>query len=137
LKKLELGETGSYILFGILTTIVNFVSYMVFTKLMHLDYKVAATLAWILAVAFAFVTNKLFVFKSEETNKSVLVKEASGFLFFRGLSYFVDIFSIIVLVEWLGVFDAVSKIIASGIVAVFNYIASKYVIFRLRLKTGE
>lgn len=124
-------------MFGILTTVVNFVSYMGFTKLMHLDYKVSASLAWILAVVFAFITNKLFVFKSEETNRSVLVKEASGFLFFRGLSYFVDIFSIIVLVEWLGVYDAVSKIIASGIVAVFNYIASKYVIFRLRLKTGE
>jgi len=137
LKKLVQGETGAYILFGILTTVVNFVSYMGFTKLMHLDYKVSASLAWILAVVFAFITNKLFVFKSEETNRSVLVKEASGFLFFRGLSYFVDIFSIIVLVEWLGVYDAVSKIIASGIVAVFNYIASKYVIFRLRLKTGE
>ncbi|MBP1763033.1 MAG: teichoic acid glycosylation protein [Firmicutes bacterium] len=137
MKKLVQGETGAYILFGILTTVVNFVSYMGFTKLMHLDYKVSASLAWILAVVFAFITNKLFVFKSEETNRSVLVKEASGFLFFRGLSYFVDIFSIIVLVEWLGVYDAVSKIIASGIVAVFNYIASKYVIFRLRLKTGE
>ncbi len=137
MKKLVQGETGAYIVFGILTTVVNFVSYMVFTKLLRLDYKVAASLAWVLAVVFAFVTNKLFVFKSEETNKAVLVKEASGFLFFRGLSYFVDIFSIIVLVEWLGVYDAVSKIIASGIVAVFNYIASKYVIFRLRLKTGE
>lgn len=130
MKPVDRGQTWSYIIFGILTTIVNFVSYVIFTKLIGLDYKTAASLAWLVSVIFAFITNKLYVFKSVATKKIHLLKELFGFLFFRILSYFVDIFSIIVLVEVLNLWDTVSKIIASAIVAVFNYFASKYVIFR-------
>jgi len=115
--------------FGILTTVVNFVSYVFFTQLVQLDYKIAASLAWLLAVFFAYITNKIFVFKSAETKGSVLAREISGFLVFRLLSYCIDILSMVVLVSFLGIWDQLSKIIASAIVAVFNYFASKYVIF--------
>lgn len=122
----------SYIIFGIFTTIVNFISYVIFTKLMGLDYKTAASLAWLVSVIFAFITNKLYVFKTATTKKLHLLKELSGFIFFRVLSYFVDIGSIIVLVEVLNLWDTISKVIASAIVAVFNYFASKYIIFRTK-----
>lgn len=132
MKPVDRGQAWSYIIFGILTTIVNFVSYVIFTKLMDLDYKTAASLAWLVSVIFAFVTNKLYVFKTATTKKLHLLKELSGFIFFRVLSYFVDIGSIIVLVEVLNLWDTISKIIASAIVAVFNYFASKYIIFRTK-----
>ncbi len=130
MREAALDQTKSYIFFGILTTIVNFVSYLFFTKIINFDYKIAASLAWVLAVIFAFVTNKLFVFDCEETKGILLAKELLSFLFFRVLSYFIDLLSIIILVERLNVLDTLSKIIASGIVAVFNYIASKYYVFR-------
>ena len=129
-KKYNLTEAQSYIFFGILTTAVNFITYVFFTKVLALDYKIAASLAWVAAVIFAFITNKLYVFKSAATSALAVAKELGSFLFFRILSYFVDIFSIIVLVEVLGVLDTISKIVASAIVAVCNYFASKYVIFR-------
>ncbi|VBB09409.1 Hypothetical protein LUCI_4699 [Lucifera butyrica] len=137
MKQAEARQTRSYIFFGILTTIVNFISYIFFTKIIHFDYKIAASFAWLIAVIFAFITNKLFVFDSRETRGALLVKELFSFLFFRGLSYFVDLLSIIILVAWLHVFDAFAKIISSGIVAILNYFASKYVIFRLKNKTEE
>lgn len=132
MKPADRGQAWSYIIFGIFTTIVNFISYVIFTKLMGLDYKTAASLAWLVSVIFAFITNKLYVFKTATTKKLHLLKELSGFIFFRVLSYFVDIGSIIVLVEVLNLWDTISKVIASAIVAVFNYFASKYIIFRTK-----
>lgn len=137
MKKAEIRQTQSYIFFGILTTVVNFISYVFFTTIVNLDYKIATSFAWILSVVFAFITNKIFVFKSGKTKGTLLIKELSSFLFFRSLSYFIDLLSIIILVERLRVVDTLSKIIASAIVAIFNYFASKYVIFRLKLKTDE
>ena len=130
MKKINFTQTQSYIFFGVLTTAVNFITYVFFTKVLGIDYKIAASLAWVAAVIFAFITNKLYVFKSKKTTGLAVVKELGSFLFFRILSYFVDIASIIVLVEVLGVWDTIAKIIASAIVAVCNYFASKYVIFR-------
>lgn len=132
-----LGQTWSYIFFGILTTVVNFISYLLFTKWLGLDYRISASLAWVLAVVFAYFTNKFFVFKADGTKGIQLIKEFLSFLFYRTLSYFIDLLSIIVLVEQLKVLDTVSKIIASAIVAIFNYFASKYIIFRFKPKTGE
>lgn len=138
MQKADVKQTWSYIFFGILTTIVNFISYIFFTKVINVDYKVAASLAWVLSVIFAFITNKIFVFRSKGIRGTQLVKELSSFLFFRSLSYFIDLLSIIILVEWLGIFDALSKIIANILVVILNYFASKYFVFRLKLKAkGE
>ncbi len=130
-------ETYLYIVFGILTTLVNFISYVFFTKVMPFDYKIAVTIAWVLSVLFAFVTNKLYVFNSKEMGGAKVVREGLSFLFFRWLSYFVDLFAMIILVEWLGAFDLAAKIAASAIVAALNYIASKYVIFVVKPGNGQ
>lgn len=136
-SKLLKNQAYSYIFFGILTTLVNFISFIIFTKLIPLDYRVAASIAWAVAVLFAFVTNKLYVFRSHGISVVAALKEFLSFMFFRVLSYFVDIGAIIMLVEWLGVHDAIAKIVASGIVAVLNYFASKYYIFCLKTKQSE
>ena len=70
-KKLVNKETILYVVFGVLTTLVNFVAFklftMVFDKLIssQLGVHISNVLAWIFAVAFAYVTNKLFVFESK------------------------------------------------------------------------
>lgn len=132
LKKIIENEAYSYVFFGILTTLVNFISYVFFTKVTAMDYMLAASLAWFLAVLFAYFTNKLFVFNSQGLNSIADIKEFLRFLFFRILSYFVDLMTIVILVEWLAVFDPVAKLIASAVVAVLNYFASKYYIFALK-----
>ena len=131
LKLCKISQTSSYIVFGLLTTLVNFIVYLFFTKVIPLDYKIAASLAWILAVLFAFVTNKFYVFQSRKTDIALLCREFSSFLFFRTLSYFADILSMIIMVEALFIPDAAAKLAASGLVAILNYFASKHVVFRI------
>jgi len=119
-----------YLVFGILTTAVNFLSYIVLTKLFFADFKTATTVAWFLSVFFAFVTNKIYVFRSRQTNPMALTREFASFLFSRVLSYGLDIMTMILLVSLLRMNDLVAKIIANILVIVFNYLASKFFVFK-------
>ncbi|WP_369900907.1 GtrA family protein [Bacillus manliponensis] len=121
-------ELISYLVFGVLTTAINIVSYAFLTKIVHMDYLIANTIAWVLSIIFAFVTNKLYVFNQRET-KGIL-KEFLSFLFFRSLSYILDILMMIALVELLRADDLLAKIVTNIFVILFNYVASKYIIFK-------
>ncbi|MBD8071150.1 GtrA family protein [Bacillus sp. PS06] len=123
-------EVISYLFFGVLTTAVNLLSYLFFTKVLHFDYKVATTIAWIISVLFAFITNKLFVFRSHHKDKRTVMKEFVSFVAFRWLSYLLDLFSMILLVSVLRVDDLVAKLIANVFVVIFNYFASKFIVFK-------
>ena len=85
-KKIVNKETILYVVFGVLTTLVNFVAFklftMVFDKLIssQLGVHISNVLAWIFAVAFAYVTNKLFVFESKSWEGKVLAKEIPSFV---------------------------------------------------------
>ena len=96
-------ELIMYGIFGVLTTIVNFASYAAFTKLLSVNYIVSTVLAWVLAVAFAYVTNKIFVFNSRNYSFKYVVREIAAFFLCRALSggfdvlcmyIFVDIFNV-------------------------------------------
>jgi len=123
-------EMITYLVFGVLTTIVNIVTYVLIAKLMNLDYKLATTIAWVVSVVFAFITNKIYVFNSKGMAAHTLVREFSSFVFFRVLTYLIDLGMMIILVEWTQMNDIIAKIVANIIVVIINYIASKYVIFR-------
>lgn len=123
-------ELFSYLVFGILTTLVNIFVYALLTKGLDIDYKTSTTLAWIAAVLFAYITNKIYVFDSKSFEWAIVAKEFISFLCFRLLSYLLDIGSMILLVEYLVVDDLIAKIIANVLVVIVNYIASKLFIFK-------
>ncbi|CRK81373.1 GtrA family protein [Neobacillus massiliamazoniensis] len=123
-------EVLSYLVFGGLTTLTNIVSYSILAKVFHMDFKLATTVAWLISVIFAFITNKLYVFNSKQTKINLLIKEFSYFMFFRLLSYFVDLGMMILMVDGMKIEDIVSKIAANIVVVVLNYFASRYVIFK-------
>jgi putative flippase GtrA len=123
-------ELYAYLFFGILTTVINIVAYAFLTKLVKTDYMMATVLSWIVAVLFAFITNKLYVFNSTYTSFGQLVRELSSFLFFRLLSLLLDIGGMILLIEYVRIDDLVAKVVMNAFVIVFNYVASKYVIFK-------
>ena len=62
-------EIINYLIVGGLTTIVSLASYALFTRIFYVHYAVSNVLSWICAVAFAYFTNKLFVFKSKKGTK--------------------------------------------------------------------
>ncbi len=123
-------EMVSYLIFGVLTTVVNIVCFWVLDKGMGVDYKMATVLAWTLAVVFAFFTNKKYVFQSKSSSFRSVLREFGSFIFFRLLSLLLDLACMILLVELLAVDSLLAKIIANVFVVIFNYFASKFVVFR-------
>lgn len=122
-------ETISYLVFGVLTTIINYVSYEA-CKWLGIHYTVATVIAWVLAVAFAYITNKLFVFESKSFDKAVLIKEITAFVSCRIFSGLCDLGFMVLAVEIIGINDSIAKLVANVFVVVINYIFSKLFIFK-------
>lgn len=144
-------ETFTYVLFGGMTTLVNLVVFKVFDLFFGGRlYLLSNTIAWIAAVSFAFVTNKLFVFESKTWTFDVLKKEIPGFLSARIGSYFIEQGGLWCFVELLQfdekVFDfrllqlsgkIVAKLIIGVVVTILNYLFSKFVIFKKKQSEEE
>ncbi len=137
-------EVILYIIFGVLTTVVNFVVFWLFSRLFgEKIYLVNNALAWVIAVAFAYVTNKLFVFESRSWNAKIVAREVVEFLGARLFSLAVEEGGLWIFVSLLG-FDKISldiasavisgqiiaKVILAVIVVILNYIFSKFIIFK-------
>ena len=137
IRKVISKEVISYLFFGVMTTVVNFV---IFGLCDSLNVLVANAIAWVGAVAFAFVTNKLFVFESKSWKPKVLFKELPTFVGARLLTLGLEEAGLLVLIEWLHLDTAITlpfiggemiiKIIISVVVVVLNYVFSKVLIFK-------
>ena len=123
-------EIISYLFFGVCTTVVNFVIYFACTKLLDMNYLLANALSWAGAVAFAYVTNRVFVFKSKNRGIRAIFKEITAFVGCRVLSGAMDMAIMFIGVDLLGISDSVTKFMTQVVVVVLNYIFSKLIIFR-------
>lgn len=129
LKRLINRETLSYLFFGVLTTLVNLLSYKACT-MVGADYRLATIIAWILSVTFAYVTNKLYVFQSKSLQFHHLIKELSSFVLSRLFSGACDLAFMILAVEWFAMNDFLAKIFTNVFVVILNYISSKLFVFK-------
>jgi len=125
-------EIINYIIIGILTTFVSLGSYYlcVLTFLdpnNPIELQIANIIAWILAVAFSYITNRIYVF---EVKTKINIKEISTFVGSRILSLFIDMFSMFVMVTLLKINDKTAKIIVQFIVTAVNYVFSKLFVFK-------
>lgn len=119
-----------YLVFGIGTTVVNIVSYALFARLCGLNTIVSNILAWVLAVSFAYITNKLWVFESKCTEIVEIVNEIIKFFSCRLLTGIIDLFIMYIFVDIFFLNDIIIKCISNIIVIILNYIASKVFIFK-------
>ena len=122
-------EVLMYLFFGGLTTVVNIVSFYILRKL-SVEVYVSNIIAWLIAVIFAFITNKLFVFESRGKSKKENARELISFFGFRILSLGFDMGSMFLLIDILHVGEMISKILANILVIILNYIFSKLFIFK-------
>ena len=122
-------EIINYLIAGGLTVLVTVLSYAFFTKILHIYYIVSNVLAWIVAVIFAYVVNRRFVFQSKSSKKA-RVKEIRNFFIFRLLSLLIDTILMYLLVDIFRINDLISKMIVQIVVIVLNYIFSKFFIFK-------
>ena len=136
-----------YIVFGILTTLVNFLLFFLFERLLGEQlYLVSNLIAWAGAVIFAFIVNKLFVFASRSFAARVLLREAMEFVLARIFSLVVEELGLILLIELCHLpslslpLDVVlsgeflAKAILAVVVLLMNYFFSKLVIFKDKSK---
>ena len=132
MKKLlqKYGDVLAYLFFGALTTLVNYLIYLPCYNWLHWSAGLSNAVAWVGAVAFAFLTNKPFVFKSHDWSWRVLWPELTKFLGCRigsGVLETAIIFLTVDVLTWNG---NLLKIITSVLVIILNYFGSKLLVFR-------
>lgn len=137
LKKMLKTEGVSYLIGGVLTTVVNFVIFTLVNELCKrngiddtLSYKLAYVLAFVVAVLFAYWTNKFFVFKNHNMNPSYLLREFSGFCTARIVSGVVTFLLMVLFVDFMKWNEYLAWLLTTVFNLVFNYVASKFWIFK-------
>lgn len=119
-----------YLVFGVLTTAVNYLVYLPCYNLAHLPSAVSNIVAWIAAVAFAYVTNKTFVFRSLDWSIQTLLPELAKFLGTRLGSGVLETGILFLFVDVFAMNGNLWKLVTSILVVVLNYIGSKLLVFR-------
>ncbi len=149
-------EIITYIIFGVLTTVVSWGSYIIFVEKLLMSVAVGNFLSWVCAVIFAYITNKIWVFESKSWRAGVIFKEIVSFVASRGITGVIEIVCVPLLAKT--GFDNIfyniaektglemkilytdgiySKVALAVIVVIVNYFLSKFIIFKNRKKGGE
>ncbi|RGT57922.1 GtrA family protein [Solobacterium moorei] len=119
-----------YLFFGICTTVINIVTYWMFYISLDFPNVLSTIFSWIISVLFAYITNKLWVFESRSFGKKVLVREIATFFGARFISGIIDLAIMFLFVDMLLFPAMIIKFISNIFVVIFNYVASKVVIFK-------
>lgn len=120
----------SYLIFGVLTTLVNYVVYLPLYNYVGLSATVSNLIAWVAAVAFAFLTNKPFVFESHDWRAKTVLPELAKFVGCRVGSGFAETAILFVTVDLLTWNGNLWKLLTSILVVALNYVASKLLVFK-------
>lgn len=120
----------SYLLFGGLTTVVNYIVYLPLYNLLGFSATVSNSIAWVAAVAFAYLTNKPFVFKSYDWSAKTVLPELAKFVGCRVGSGVMETLIILVTVDLMHWDGNIMKLVTSVLVVILNYIGSKLFVFR-------
>ena len=120
----------AYLVFGVLTTVVNYLVYLPCYNLLGLPAVISNVIAWVVAVAFAYVTNKPFVFRSHDWSAKTVVPELTKFVGTRVASGGIESAIIWIAVDLLGGNGNLWKLVTSVLVVILNYVGSKLLVFR-------
>ena len=119
-------EVMTYLVFGVLTTAINFAVYYGLRP--YMDWTIANGIAWIVAVEFAFLTNRTIVFRSKGNH----FREMPKFYLSRLVTLGMEYAALFIMIDWIGMDDGLSKLVAGVFVVIGNYILSKLIVFAHR-----
>lgn len=119
----------SYLFFGVCTTIVNYLIYIPCYNFLGFSASVSNMIAWVVAVAFAYLTNKPFVFKSNDWSAKTVIPELTKFIGCRVGSGAAETVILLVAVDLLGWNGNIWKLLTQVMVVILNYIGSKLLVF--------
>lgn len=137
-------ELITYVIFGGLTTVVNLVVFSLSGLVLGAErYLISNVIAWVAAVIFAYITNKIWVFESKSWEPKVLLKEVPSFFAARVFSFLVEEAGLFLFVDLLGFNEYslniltfefsgefIAKVILAVVVVILNYVFSKLFIFK-------
>lgn len=129
LKNKAVREGIAYLIFGVLTTVIDYVISNVLFYTLKMGSVQAQTIGWVAAVLFAFVTNKWWVFESHTLAPAKVWREFVSFVLCRVATFVFNLAAIVVMVDWMGIEFFISKLVISVVVIVLNYVFSKILIF--------
>ncbi len=118
-----------YLVFGVLTTAVNYAVFLPCYNWLEMSGSLSNALAWVVAVAFAFLTNKPLVFRSHDWSRKVLVPELTKFVGCRIGSGLLETGILFVTVDMLHYDGNWVKLATSVLVVILNYVGSKWLVF--------
>lgn len=141
-------ELITYGVFGVATTVVNFITFKLFNVILGEEYYLLSNvIAWVVSVFFAYFTNKLWVFESKSMKADVVMKELLSFFAARGFSFIIEELGLYLLVDVAKLSDyslnlvyfdlsgtMIAKVLISVVVVVLNYFFSKMFIFRKKVQ---
>ena len=128
--KYRMREGIAYLIFGVLTTVVDYVISNILFYQCGMSSIPAQSIAWVAAVLFAFVTNKWWVFGSHTLVLSEVWRELVSFVLCRIATFVFNLAALAVMVDWLKIEFFISKLVISVVVVILNYVFSKLVIFK-------
>lgn len=123
-------DIAVYILFGVLTTAVNYAVYFPLYNFVAISAVLCNCIAWFVSVCFAYLTNKPFVFQSHDWSASILISEFLKFTGCRLFSGVLETIIIMIAVDVLNWNGNVWKLVTGVLVVILNYFGSKFFVFR-------
>ena len=119
-----------YGIFGVITTVINIAAYALCYKVLGIANVPSVIIAWTVAVIFAFVTNKLWVFESKSMDKKTVIAELIKFMCARLATGGLDLLIMYIGVDVMHGPDVILKATSNIIVIILNYVFSKLIVFK-------
>ncbi|MBO6193381.1 MAG: GtrA family protein [Clostridiales bacterium] len=119
-----------YAVFGVLTTVINIVAYALCFMVLGLANVPSVIIAWLVAVLFAFITNKLWVFDSKSMDKNTVISELIKFMAARLATGGIDLLIMYIGVDMMHGPEIILKAVSNVIVIILNYILSRLIVFK-------
>ena len=117
---------------GVLTTLINIIAYWAVSRVFGVSVVTSTVIAWLVAVFFAYWSNRKYVFESKATSFFAVIFEAVYFFACRIATGVLDVVIMYLFADLAGLNDVIVKTVSNIIVIILNYVASKMFIFKER-----
>ncbi len=118
-----------YLVLGVCTTVINVVAYYLCYEQIGISNVLSTIIAWVVAVLFAFLTNKPFVFGSHSWALGLVLAEGVRFFGCRLGTGMIEVVGMYLLVDILHLNGTLMKLLINVIVIILNYVFSKFLVF--------
>ena len=130
IKKFMTKEIILYVVFGVLTTLVNVGTFYILTTHLHYNENISNAISIILAVIFAYITNRKMVFNSTASNFKEIILEICKFFSARLFTMIIEFLGFMLLFDICNFPNIISKLLITIIVIILNFFFSKFFAFK-------